>query len=168
MYVGYMGDHSIVSFFSEDGLDWSRESGSRIGNGAFPDALLLPDGRVRLYYQGPGVIQSAVSSDGGITFTLEPGIRVDRGWHGDIDPDNVGAPTTVRLADGRYRMYYRAGDEDDRWMNRLKSAILSAISGDDLNFSPEEGIRIDPQDWIDPNGPRQYQLPGRPGRRFDG
>ena len=101
MYVGYMGDHSIVSFFSDDGLDWSPEAGVRIASGAFPDAVLLPDGRVRLYYQGPGVIQSAISNDGGLTFSPEAGTRIGRGWHGDLDPDNVGAPTTVRLPDGR-------------------------------------------------------------------
>ena len=153
MYAGYMGQHSIVSLRSDDGLSWSFEDGNRVGNGAFPDAVQLPDGRVRMYYQGSGAIVSAISSDGGLTFTQEPGTRVDPGWHGDIDPDNVGAPTTVQLADGTYRMYYRAGDEDDRWMNRLKSVILSAVSEDGLNFTPEAGVRVSPDDWINPTAP---------------
>ena len=86
---------------------------------------------------------------GGVTFIEESGTRVDRGWHDEIDPDNVGASTTVMLPDGRFRMYYRAGDHDDQWMNRLKSVILSAISDDGLTFTPEEGVRIDPENWVD-------------------
>ena len=153
MYAGYMGPHSIISLYSDDGLSWEFEDGTRIASGAFPDAVILPDGRVRVYYQGKGVIASAISSDGGLTFSEEPGTRVGTGWHGDIDPDNVGAPTTVILPDGRFRMYYRAGDEDDRWMNNLKSVILSAISDDGLNFTPEQGVRVSPEDWISPMAP---------------
>ena len=72
-----------------------------------------------------------------------------------MDPDNVGAPTTVILPDGRLRMYYRAGEEDDRWMNNLKSVILSAISDDGLKFTPEEGVRVSPEDWISPTAPSE-------------
>ena len=50
-------------------------------------------------------------------------------------------------------MYYRAGDEDDRWMNQLKSVILSAVSDDGLIFTPDEGVRISPEDWINPTAP---------------
>ena len=60
-------------------------------------------------------------------------------------------------------MHYRAGDEDDRWMNRLKSAILSAISEDGLSFLPEQGIRIAPSDWIDPMAPDDISYVDGPG-----
>lgn len=153
MYVGAMVPHSIVSLSSDDGLNWEFDGVTSVANGAFPDAIQLPGGGIRLYYQGAGVIESALSDDGGLTFVKEPGVRINRGWHGDIDPDNVGAPTTVLLPDGRFRMYYRAGDEDDRWMNGLKSVILSAISDDGLLFTPEEGVRVSPEDWIDPTAP---------------
>lgn len=53
-----------------------------------PDAVLLPDGRVRIYYvdkseQGrcPEIIKSATSSDAtGTTFTLDEGTRLTGGW----------------------------------------------------------------------------------------
>ena len=68
MYVGSLGVRNIVSFYSADGLVWSTEEGIRISNAAFPDALHLSDGRVRIYFQGAGVIESAISSDGGLIF----------------------------------------------------------------------------------------------------
>lgn len=153
MYVGDMNTMSILSLLSSDGLIWEFEPGVRVTRGAFPDVLQLSDGRVRMYYEGTRVIESSISNDGGLTFVKEPGIRVDRGWHGDIDPDNVAASTTIQLPDGRFRMYYRAGDEDDQWMNGIKTVILSATSDDGLTFTPEEGVRISPEDWIDPTAP---------------
>lgn len=153
LYVEAMETHDIVSFFSDDGLTWTREEGVRVPNAAFPDAVLLPDGRVRLYFQSGPAIGSAISDDGGLTFVQEPGLRIETGWHGDLDPDNVGASTTVLLPDGRFRMYYRAGDEDDAYFNGIKTVILSAVSDDGLNWSPEEGVRLAPEDWVDPQAP---------------
>ena len=153
LYAGEMSTHAIVSFLSDDGLTWRREEGARLPNGAFPDAVPLPDGRVRLYYQGAGVINSAISSDGGFTFTQEPGTRVAPGWHGDLDVSQVGAPTTVALPQGGFRMYYRGGREDDTFFNRINTVILSAVSTDGLTWRPEDGVRPDPADFVSPGTP---------------
>ncbi len=153
LYTSEMSTHAIISFRSDDGLTWRREEGVRLSNGAFPDAVLLPDGRVRLCYQGAGVINSAISSDGGFTFTQEPGARVAPGWHGDLDASQVGAPTTVALPQVGFRMYYRGGQEDETFFNRISTVILSAVSTDGLTWRPEDGVRLDPADFVSPGAP---------------
>ena len=149
LYTERMGA-GIVSFFSEDGISWKPDQGLRISHGAFPDALLLSDGRVRLQYQRDGLINSAISEDGGLTFVQEPGIRVPTGWHGDLDRDKVGPSTTVLLSNGKFRMYYRGDYSDDSYFNGVKTVILSAISEDGLNWAPEDGVRVAPEDWVHP------------------
>lgn len=154
LYVGGGGAHQIVSFFSTDGINWTREEGVRVSDAAFPDAVLLPDDRIRLYFQQfsheyrTGVIKSAISNDGGLTFTLEQGVRVPPRWHGELDPDGVGSPSTIRLPDGRFRMYYIGGKKDVAYGNSKKLVFLSAVSEDGLVFIPDKGTRIIPEDWL--------------------
>src|SRR3989338_6270479 len=78
--------HKIFSAISPDGLAFQKE-GLRIdsetngdnGWASVPDAIFLPDGRVRIYYvTASGMehgIGSVISSDG-LDFVKEPGIRV--------------------------------------------------------------------------------------------
>ena len=148
IYVASGENHSIISLLSTDGLTWTLEDGIRVQNAAFPDTVQLSDRRVRMYFQRGMAICSVVSDDGGLNFVEEPGVRIKTGWHNDIDRDNVGASTTMRLSDGRFRMYYRAGIEDAVYFNGIKTVILSAISDDGLIWEAESGVRIDPQDWV--------------------
>ena len=91
-----------------------------------PEAVALPDGRVRLIVDEPdgaATLHTYTSTDG-VTFTPE-------------SPTFNGTfPSVVRLADGRYRMYFtrfspEAGTEQ----------ILSAVSDDALNWTQEPGVR---------------------------
>jgi len=95
--------HRIFSAISEDGLSWKKE-GVRIdslktpdkGWASVPEAVKLPDGRIRLYYvsdEGPHGIATAVSRDG-LSFDREPGI---------ILPDLV--DPSVILRNGSYIMF---------------------------------------------------------------
>ncbi|MFM7680032.1 MAG: hypothetical protein ACKO83_14430, partial [Roseiflexaceae bacterium] len=86
-------------------------------------AVLLPDGRIRLYFfgQNQGIL-SAISADNGQHFTPEPGQRL---------PDGNGMPRAITLSDGRTRLYVIGGE-----------GIHSAISSDGLTFTAEPGIRI--------------------------
>lgn len=74
-------------------------------NGAI-GALLLDDGRIRLYYDDAkkGGIRSAVTSDG-VTFQVDEGARL-QGSKTDKD-SIIGSPSLIRLDDGRIRMYYQ-------------------------------------------------------------
>lgn len=95
--------HRIYSALSKDGLNWKKE-GVRIdslktpdkGWASVPEAVKLPDGRIRLYYvsnEGSHGIATAVSKDG-LSFEREPGIILPE----LVDP-------SVLLKNGSYIMF---------------------------------------------------------------
>ena len=134
----------ILSAFSDDGDAWTPEPGVRLtplagGAGEFrvvsSEVVPVGDGsRLRMYYEccaGPqsvtNSIRSAISSDGGIEWTPEPGVRLE------ADGCNYSAPRIVFLRDGRCRLY----------CCERGRGITSAVSDDQgLVFRPEPGIRI--------------------------
>ena len=142
-------DRKIMSSRSTDGLTWVKDSGVRISNVAFPNAVLLDNGDVRLFYQDGMSIGSSISSDSGITFTKESGLRVSLGFINGINLNNLGAPSTIRLSDGTYRMYFRGGIEDSAFWNGQQSYVFSASSLDAFEFIVDPGIRVDPSQFND-------------------
>ena len=93
-----------------------------------PDLVVLPDGRLRLYAYDirtdatTHTILSAISTDNGKSFRMEPGIR--------FASEEMWDPNVVINADGQYRMYYNGGD-----------AIKSAVSPDGLTFVADPEVR---------------------------
>ena len=123
--------HKIYSAISSDGLTFQKE-GLRIDSetsgdndwASVPDAIMLPDGRVRLYYvtaaeRGHG-IGSAISSDGP-NFVKEPGIRV---------PYLVD-PALIKM-DDKYVLF--AASIDERF-GGVPKGIYYLESSDGLEFS---------------------------------
>jgi hypothetical protein len=105
-------------------------------NVAAPAAAVLPDGRVRLYYQtaigGDPVttgIFSAISPDG-IHFTPEPGHRGSH-WGPGLHIE--------RVPDGSWRLYYVQPSPSPPF---LADGIASAIGTDGLSFTDEPGLRL--------------------------
>jgi hypothetical protein len=106
-----------------------------------PSVVALPDGRFRIYGNPdlgsvrPRHVISLISTDGGVTFTQEPGDRIV----GDADHDAFG-PSVIALPNGDFRMYLT----DQRTMIGAEGApaIISAISSDGLNFAWEPGERL--------------------------
>ena len=90
---------------------------------ADPGVTMLADGRVRLYMFAQGVGIVSATSDDGIAFTEDAGVRVPEGIGGQSKP--------FRLPDGRLRLYSTKID-----------GITSFISDDDLNFVQETGYRL--------------------------
>ncbi len=102
--------HKIYSALSSDGLTFQKE-GLRIdsetngdnGWASVPDAIVLPDGRVRIYYvtasQMEHGIGSAVSSDG-LNFVKEEGIRIP----------NLVDPALIKIGD-KYVLFAASIDE---------------------------------------------------------
>ena len=96
------GGKEIRSATSSNGLDWTPEPGVRlvIGTnraGGVPDAVVLPNGDVRIFYipsLDDEVVDSATSHDG-LTFTADAGHRLTGGY---VDP------AVLRLADGTWLM----------------------------------------------------------------
>ena len=93
---------------------------------ADPTAIVLDDGRIRLYAfaQEIGIV-SAVSDDG-LVFVEESGVR--------IAGTEAGQPRVWRLPDGRWRMY----------VSKVKE-IVSFTSDDGLDFIKDPGYRLTAQ-----------------------
>lgn len=98
------GGIEIDSAVSSDALTWTVEAGTRISLansniGGVPEATVLPDGSVRIYYIVGGngrleTIDSATSTDG-LTFNADSDPRLTGGY---VDP------AVVRLSDGTWLM----------------------------------------------------------------
>jgi hypothetical protein len=73
--------------------------------------------------------------------------QADAGWRvagsRPLDASKVQAPGIARTADGRWRLFYTAVGPG-RPFPRCQGYILSAVSEDGLEFSVEEGIRVEP------------------------
>lgn len=139
----------------DNGQSWERLSNASftgLGNivPVDPDVIQLADGRVRMYFYDIAVrqlehpIYSAISEDG-IHFELEDGVR--------LVMDNIYDPDVIVFPDGSYRMYVNNMD------------IRSASSTDGLNFTPDEGVRVEngavPGSIVMPDGSiRMYNCAG--------
>lgn len=134
----------ILSAFSADGERWTPEPGVRLspqtgGAGEFRvvSSEVVPDddsSQLRMYYECcagsqsvTNSIRSAISTDGGIEWTPEPGAR----W--EVAGRNYSAPRIVFLSNGRCRLYC---------VERGRG-IISAVSDDGgFVFHSEQGVRV--------------------------
>jgi len=142
--------HSVFSAVSTDGLSFEKE-GIRIdsqqtpdrGWASVPEAIVLPDGRIRIYYVSDGLdvkhgIVSTVSEDG-LNFTRE-----ETKLTGFVDP------SVVRLANGSYLMLavafpFGPGGK----LTDAAPGIYRFLSEDGINFKDREPVlagegKIDP------------------------
>ena len=122
--------HKIYSAISSDGLTFQKE-GLRIdsetsgdnGWASVPDAVVLSDGRVRLYYVTAANMEhgigSSISSDG-LNFVKESGMRVP----------NLVDPSLIKI-DDKYLLF--AASIDERYA-ALPKGIYYLESSDGLNF----------------------------------
>ena len=128
--------HKIYSAISSDGLTFKKE-GLRIdsetngdnGWASVPDAIILPDGRVRIYYVTAAEMQhgigSAISSDG-LDFEKESGIRVP----------NLVDPALAIIGD-KYVLF--AASIDERFA-KVPKGIYYAESSDGLDFTEPTAV----------------------------
>lgn len=140
----------IFSSTSTDGINWKKEEGTRKEFATFPDVIKLPDGRFRMYFQNTGVIKSAISQDG-LTWTDEPGIRIDKTESG-FELENVGAQGTIRLDDGTYITVYRGTINEpyqttEKIPNKDTHVYFWATSREGLTFE-KKGLAIDSRNDI--------------------
>ena len=123
----------IVSWISSDGRTWTRESGIRYQPGTEDDSIAsvvstiqVRDSVWRMYFVGDWYrtngTRTALSHDWGLTWQQESRVNILR--RGDVDPH------PVYLADGRVRLYFRAG------MNQPpdRSGVGYCDSDDGLRF----------------------------------
>ena len=137
----------IESWISEDAAAFEKEPGFRLisPGGFLPSVVMLPDGGFRMYYTdqsvavgyyGARAIDSAISTNG-LDFVIEDGDRLAY-LDNEYESGGIRGAEVIALKDGTYRMYY-VGIYDG------VSRVLSAISPDGLNWTREQGVRIDPQ-----------------------
>jgi hypothetical protein len=110
-----------ASTWTTEGLRFSSASTGLGTPMADSTSLLLNDGRWRMFIFAGDGYRSLISSDG-LTFTLEAGTRLPRGY---------GHSRILRLADGRVRMF-----------SISQGGIASLISTDEGVTFVEEGMRI--------------------------
>lgn len=124
------GIHSIYSAYSIDGINWSREtmcyenlSAPDSGWVSVPDAVKLPDGRIRIFYTSYGECIRSIISNDGLNFTPESGVRL----YNAVDPN------LIRLPNGTYIMFCATGSV-------FNKSIGVATSTDAFNFTNQEYI----------------------------
>ena len=113
-----------------------------------PNVIRLNGGNYRMYYTGWGPARSvqeslgyimSASSEDAKVWSKDPGVRVD------VFPPHAASrtlcPDVIPLSDGRWRMYFEAGAVD------RPSAVMSAVSGDGLQWLPESGVRFGDNRW---------------------
>lgn len=132
--------HPIYSATSTDGITW-QEEGLRFENlgdpcqgfTSVPDAVILPDGRVRVYFACgsgfPPQVRSILSSDG-LNFTLEDGVR--------LSP--AADPNVMLMPDDTFRMFYAVPGNDTGPPYPPPIAIHTATSRDGLNWTDESEV----------------------------
>jgi hypothetical protein len=125
---------AMRSAISPDGLTVTMEPGTSLPTRTTTGTPIRPagvklfrldNGQIRAYFTSTDMY-SAVSSDEGLTFTMEAGIRVPAEGKMGLNGGSV-----VRLSDGRWRMYY---SDTDR--------IYSATSTDLLAWTVDAGTRM--------------------------
>jgi hypothetical protein len=135
--------HKVFSAISSDGLNFQKE-GLRIdsektgdrGWTSVPEAIKLPDGRVRIYYvsgdfEALGGIMSAVSNDG-MNFQKEAGARVK----------TLADPAVNLLPDGKYLLLAVALPPPRNAPQKSEQplGIYSFISEDGLTFGNRQTV----------------------------
>lgn len=137
----------FLSAVSSDGLNWQKEDGVRFRSAGSPDydTVSVPtvvdfgNGTYRMYFVGDmyaidsgrdgNNIRSAVSRDGGLSWTRDPGESlplVDA-----MDP-------AVMKVEGGYRLYYTSNVKPPPGqMGGFTMNVYSAFSPDGVKFEPE-------------------------------
>ena len=118
-----------------------------------PAANVLSDGRVRIFTMvqgGPqapmpgqrsvGEIYSFTSSDDGLTFSKDTGVRLAPTDFTEFDVWSLNDPSVIELADGRYRMYVAALITETSDATSPRWVIVSATTSlEDSTPQPTDG-----------------------------
>jgi len=121
----------IVSATSADGHLFTLDPGAVTSAGSVPGALVLPDGRVRLFVHSAGI--TSVISDDGLNFSSEPGVRIPipEGSYmvADADP--------ILTLDGNYLMAYKL--REGQTEEPTEDQVYLAESADGFTWTTQPG-----------------------------
>lgn len=138
--------HQVLSASSPDGLTWTHDGFVLLEHASVPCAIVMPDGRLRIYYvdasQMPETVNCAESSNEGSTF--EPlGLTI-----AGLESEKAVDPGIVRLSNGRYRLFYYGANGDPGAAGT--HYVRSAISDDGVHFT-ETGTALAYPGLVDPD-----------------
>ncbi|MEW6319704.1 MAG: hypothetical protein AB1635_01315 [Acidobacteriota bacterium] len=137
--------HEIRSARSPDGLAWTHDGAVLLEHASVPSALVMPDGRVLVYYvdaaQMPETVNCAEATADGRLRPLGCTIA-GRGGAKAVDP------SVVLLPDGRVRLYYYASAQNVNAAGR--HPIHAAVSDDGVHFVDEGEVYSD-EGLVDPD-----------------
>lgn len=143
----YVTDGGVKIYRSENGLKFT-DTGKSV-NGAFdPTVVALPSGTLRMYVASPIGQPGAnpgqqrkelrsYTSDNGLDWTLEPGVR-----QSDV---GFGVPDVVPISDGQWRLYWCSRNSDDK----TQIAAANSTAGG-LGFKPTKLTGL-PVGYVDPS-----------------
>ncbi len=142
-----------TAVFSEDGLTFSDKTPIGFGDGGklawgVPDAVLLPDGRVRIYWvddatgmAGEKIVSATSETTMGVSFIKDKGYRLENGY---VDFE------VLRAEEGNWEAIFSFSPEK---LPVTPQSLFYAVSKDGLDWE-FSGIPISPLDssYLDPSG----------------
>ena len=132
----YHTSNEIFSATSSDGKTFTLDN-DRILEGKMPATVQLSDGTYRMYYSDDDSNLMSATSQDGIKFTKESGIRLEKG--SALDAYGILHPSILFLSDGSYKLYYdgqsTSTTEPSSWQ------ILSASSEDGVTWIKDAGLK---------------------------
>jgi hypothetical protein len=154
----------MSSMISTDGVNFTKESGIRLeipvqlpGNVfasfGMPGIVRMDDGRARMFMNlissSNGSVKSGIysftSSDEGLTWTMDSGMRVDMA---DTGLSYMTCCGIVKMKTGGWRMYFSDAltsvNPQTGFVTLLDPKIKSAFSSDLTTWTVDTGIRIGP------------------------
>ena len=99
----------------------------------YPDIVSLGGTQLRLYFRGASSIESALSLDSGVSWAREGAVAIAGTSSSFATYPN--SPDVVKLADGRFRMFFDSPPNG----TSLNYTIYSAVSADGRSFIMEQG-----------------------------
>jgi len=116
-----------------------------------PDAIVLPDNRVRIFTMNQhghpvppaapkGTIYSFTSADHGETFVKDPDYRLRFDDFVEFEVLSLNDPKVILLPDGRYRMYLASMIRTGQGSDSLKWSIISATTSPSVSAESDPGI----------------------------
>jgi hypothetical protein len=141
-------DHQVQRATSTDGVNFARDDRVLLEHASVPDATIGPDGKTWIYFVNGRLGQHAVfvARLEGDAFQIFDCVRID----GKVNPNAVD-PDIIKLADGRYRLFYYQG-----WFDGTPEPpgslhpIYSAVSDDGVHFK-SEGKVFEQEKIMDPS-----------------
>ena len=143
----------MTAVFSEDGLSYTNQISLGISDGGsiawgVPDAVVIPDGRIRIYWvdessgmRGEKIVSATSNTTDGISFTKDPGYRFENGY---VDFE------VLTAEENNWKAIFSFSPEG---LPKIPQSLFVATSNDGLDWS-FTGVPISPLDvsYLDPTG----------------